>query len=87
MKKSFATCISKTMTENNFKSRILFQNVNIFNGKTEKLAMGQDVLIEGNKIKKIGNGLKADGETTVIASGGKTLMPGKCYCLTSTVNL
>jgi len=31
----------------------LFKNVNIFDGKNEKLLTGQDVLVVENKIKKI----------------------------------
>ena len=31
--------------------RVLFKNVNIFDGKNEKLKMGQDVLVENNFIK------------------------------------
>ena len=54
----------------------LIKNVNIFDGKSEKLAMGQDVLIEANLIKKIGKGLKADKEASIIDGGGRTLMPG-----------
>ena len=55
--------------------QVLFKNVNIFDGKNDKLTMGQDVLVEGNKIKKIGKGLKAIG-AEVIDGGGRTLMPG-----------
>jgi len=40
-------------------SQVLIKNVNVFDGTSEKLAMGQDVLVEGNLIKKIGKGLKA----------------------------
>ena len=54
----------------------LFTNVNIFDGTSAKLAMGQDVLVEGNLIKKIGKGLKAGKGATVIDGGGRTLMPG-----------
>ncbi len=54
----------------------LFTNVNIFNGTSAKLAMGQDVLVEGNLIKKIGKGLKAGKGATVIDGAGRTLMPG-----------
>jgi len=54
----------------------LFTNVNVFDGKSEKLAMGQDVLIEGNLIVQVGKGLKPIGDSTVIDGGGRTLMPG-----------
>jgi imidazolonepropionase-like amidohydrolase len=56
--------------------QILITNVNIFDGKTDTLAMSQDVLVEGNLIKQIGKGLKADEKTTVIDGKGRTLMPG-----------
>ena len=50
--------------------------MNVFDGKSDTLAMGQDVLVEGNLIKQIGKGLKAGGKSTVIDGGGRTLMPG-----------
>ena len=56
--------------------QVLYKNVNIFNGNDDKLAIGQDVLVEGNLIKKIGKGLKADAGATVINGRGRTLMPG-----------
>ena len=57
-------------------SNILFTKVNIFDGKNEKLALEQDVLIEGNLVSKIGKDLEAGKDTTVIDGTGKTLMPG-----------
>ncbi len=54
----------------------LFTHATIFDGTSAKLAMGQDVLVEGNLIKKIGKGLKAGKGATVIDGGGRTLMPG-----------
>jgi len=58
------------------KPQVLFTNVNVFDGKSDELAVGQDVLVEGNLIKQIGKGLKADANATVIDGGGRTLMPG-----------
>jgi imidazolonepropionase-like amidohydrolase len=55
-------------------NQILITNVNIFDGKSETLIKGRDVLIEGNLIKKIGM-IKAP-KATVIDGGGRTLMPG-----------
>ena len=55
--------------------QILFKNVNIFNGTSDKLTMNQDVLVEGTTIKKIGKNL-APGSATLIKGNGKTLMPG-----------
>ena len=53
----------------------LITNVNVFDGKTEKLVEAQDVLIEGNLIKQIGDSISAPG-ATVIDGKGRTLMPG-----------
>jgi imidazolonepropionase-like amidohydrolase len=57
-------------------AQTLIRNVNIFDGKNEKLKMRHDVLVEGNIIKKIGRGLKAGTSATIINGGGRTLMPG-----------
>ena len=57
-------------------SLILIKNVNIFDGKSEELKTGHDVLIEANLIKKIGKGLKADRKAKIIEGGGRTLTPG-----------
>lgn len=43
------------------KPQVLIKNVNIFDGMNETLKMGQDVLVDGNKIKQIGKDLSADG--------------------------
>jgi len=40
------------------KPRILFTNVSVFDGKSDELAEGMSVLIEGNLIKKIAKGLQ-----------------------------
>jgi adenine deaminase len=55
--------------------QILITNVNIFDGKNEKLKMDHDLLVEDNFIKKIGKGLKVDN-ALVIDGGGRTLIPG-----------
>ena len=57
-------------------AQTLIKNVNIFDGTSDKLAMGRDVLVEGNLIKTIGKGLKTPGGATVIDGGGRTLIPG-----------
>jgi imidazolonepropionase-like amidohydrolase len=56
--------------------RILFTNVNVFDGTSEKLAKGQSVLVEGNLIEQVGPGIAAPSGATVIDGGGRTLMPG-----------
>jgi imidazolonepropionase-like amidohydrolase len=57
-------------------SEVLIKNVRIFDGKNEKLADGMSVLVEGNKITKIGKSIPALADATVIEGGGRTLMPG-----------
>lgn len=57
-------------------SQVLFTNVNVFDGKTDGLAGGMNVLVEGNLIKTISNrAINAPG-AMVIDGGGRTLMPG-----------
>ena len=55
----------------------VISNVNIFDGKTEKLTRGA-VLIENNLIKKVGEitAEEAAAATTKIDGDGRTLMPG-----------
>ena len=58
-------------------AQVLFTNVNIFDGKSDTLAMDMNVLVEGNLIKTIGDEtLKANQGATVIDGGGRTIMPG-----------
>ena len=54
----------------------LITNVNIFDGNSEMLGLGQDVLVENNLIKKIGKGLIAGADATVIDGSGMTMTPG-----------
>lgn len=55
---------------------VLFTNANVFDGENEKIAEGMSVLVEGNKITKIGQSITAPDGATVIDAQGKTLMPG-----------
>ncbi len=57
-------------------SQILFENVRVFDGTSEKLTTKTKVLVEGNLIKAIGPSAKARTGATVIDGGGRTLMPG-----------
>ena len=59
--------------------KTLFKNVSIIDGSGAKPYKGQ-VLVEGNRIKKIAKGKnKCDAKGAVlIDGGGKTLMPGMC---------
>jgi imidazolonepropionase-like amidohydrolase len=57
----------------------LFENVRIFNGRSGALTTGMNVLVRGNTIEKItGDPIPVDrrASTTIIAGGGRTLMPG-----------
>jgi imidazolonepropionase-like amidohydrolase len=58
-------------------SKILFTNVNVFDGRSETLATGHSVLVEGNLIKQVsGSPISTAAGATVIDGGGRTLMPG-----------
>ena len=71
-KRSFSLFMIKTGRS----VKILFKNVNVFDGTSDKLATGMDVLVTGNLIGKIGRDLSANKGATVIEGGGRTLMPG-----------
>ncbi len=59
----------------NSPNQILFTNVNVFDGNSEKLVQGAEVLVEGKLIKAVGREVSADN-ARVIDGGGRTLMPG-----------
>jgi len=61
--------------------RILIKNVSIFNGESEELITGFDVITKGNKIEGLipaggGLGLEVEGYEKVIDGGGGFLTPG-----------
>jgi imidazolonepropionase-like amidohydrolase len=56
---------------------VLFQNVRIFDGKNSALSAPSNVLVRGNVIERISaSPIAAETGATVIAGGGRTLMPG-----------
>jgi imidazolonepropionase-like amidohydrolase len=58
---------------------ILFENVRIFDGKSDTLRDSMNVLVRGNAIDKISRDpIPTDRRayTRIIAGGGRTLMPG-----------
>ena len=60
-------------------SGTLFQNVRIFDGKSDTLSASMNVLVRGNTIEKISEDpipTERLANTNVIAGGGRTLMPG-----------
>jgi imidazolonepropionase-like amidohydrolase len=57
----------------------LFENVRVFDGKSDALSASMNVLVRGNTIEKISKDpIPIDGNSSakVIAGGGRTLMPG-----------
>ena len=57
----------------------LFQNVRIFDGKSNALSAPSNVLVRGNKIERISTAPIAGdrrADTRIIEGGGRTLMPG-----------
>ena len=55
--------------------RILFTNVNIFDGFSEKLQTNMSVLVEANYIKEVGTKIDAP-DAYVVDGGGRTMTPG-----------
>jgi len=54
----------------------LFTNVNVFDGHSESLQNGMNVLVEGNLIKTVSKSAISAPGATVIDGDGRTLMPG-----------
>lgn len=64
-------------TSNAIDTSVLFKNVKVFDGNSDQLTATTSVLVEGNKIVKLGSGIQPpDKTTTVIEGRGRTLMPG-----------
>jgi imidazolonepropionase-like amidohydrolase len=57
-------------------SRVLFNNVNVFDGKNNKLHPKMNVLVEGNVIASISQAKIPSQDAQVINGDGRTLMPG-----------
>jgi imidazolonepropionase-like amidohydrolase len=57
----------------------LFENVRIFDGRSDTLSAAMNVLVRGNAIEKISKdpiSTDRSANTKIIAGGGRTLMPG-----------
>jgi len=65
-----------TFAQDEEPSRVLFTNVNIFDGVSEELAVGMSVLVNGNLISEVATAIPAPDGATIIDGGGRTLMPG-----------
>jgi len=55
---------------------VLFRNVNVFDGKNNRLHPKMNVLVEGNIIKAVSQAAIPAAGATVVEAGGRTLMPG-----------
>ena len=56
-------------------NRIMFTNVNVFDGVSESLEMNTNVLVEDNLIAAVGPSITMPEGAEVIDGGGRTLMP------------
>jgi imidazolonepropionase-like amidohydrolase len=56
--------------------QILITNTSVFDGTSDEVATGQDVLVEGNLIKSVGQNLVAGDASIVIDGSGRTVTPG-----------
>ena len=54
---------------------ILITNVDVWDGTSDKVAKATDVLVEGNKIKKVTKNISAPDASVIDGKGG-TLTPG-----------
>src|SRR4051812_28066242 len=57
---------------------IIFKNVNIVDVKKGTIIKNQNILIEGNRIKKISAGSVVADSAIIIDASGKYMMPGLC---------
>ncbi|CAL8978989.1 Imidazolonepropionase [Propionicimonas sp. T2.31MG-18] len=55
---------------------VLIKNVNIFDGRSERLAPGMSVLVEDNLISMVAGSIDAPDGATVLDGGGRTMTPG-----------
>jgi len=71
--------IAPTLAEEKAKKKaptlVLITNVDVWDGTSDKVQKGVDVLVEDNKIKNVAKGLKVKGATVIDGKGG-TVTPG-----------
>ena len=75
----FGWLVSAAPAQDSQPSAVLFEDVRVFDGKSEGLSGPTNVLIRGNKIEKISTApipLDRTSNTRIINGGGRTLMPG-----------
>jgi imidazolonepropionase-like amidohydrolase len=68
--------VAVSLTSAAFAGQTLIKNVKVWDGTSKNLSKTQDVLIEDELIKSIGNGLKVASDVVVIDGKGKTMIPG-----------
>jgi imidazolonepropionase-like amidohydrolase len=66
---------SPVRAEDTAQTQILITNVNVWDGTSDSVLTDVDVLVEGNKIKRVDKDLRADGAVVVNGKGG-TVTPG-----------
>lgn len=74
-----ALLVSVAAAQEKQEKTVLFQNVRVFDGKSDKLSEPQNVLVRGNKIEKLSAkpiAVDKSANTTIVNGGGRTLMPG-----------
>ncbi len=71
-----ASLVTPLSAQESSPGQTLITNVDIFDGVGEGVAVGQDVLIEGNLIKAVGKNLEASPDAIVIDGSGRTMTPG-----------
>lgn len=57
-------------------AQVLFTNVNVWDGNSDGLQNGVDVLVTGNIITQVAGDISPPSGATVIDGGGRTLIPG-----------
>lgn len=64
--------------QSNSPNQVVFKNVKVFDGTSNRLSAATEVLVEGNKIKEISANASenASNGATVIDAGGRTITPG-----------
>jgi len=67
---------SLVLAQDEAPTQTLFTNVNVFDGHSDELATGMNVLVDGNLIKQVSEEAISAPGATVIDGGGRTLMPG-----------
>ena len=66
-----------SLTAQTLDATLLFENVNVFDGKSEKLLLNQHVVIRGNIIQSVSSSPMDKAQVDHVIDGtGKTLMPG-----------